>query len=256
MLGQSHPVVAVEGFTGPFDLLVRLVERRELDVLAISLADVADQYLEHLSAFRLRDPEHLTAFLVVAAKLLLIKSALLLPTAPRASVEAVVQDPTDLTERLRVYRQFRQVADWLGARAEAGQRSYLRPPTAYVPTLPPVLAVEEAPQLLRSTLLKLLARPPAEIVPTLPAETRMTVAEAIELLRGALARLSAVQLNELVAPTEARHRLVATFLAILELVRVGQARAEQALPFGEIVVESRLVENDGVVGTPSPGAPS
>jgi chromatin segregation and condensation protein Rec8/ScpA/Scc1 (kleisin family) len=84
----------------------------------------------------------------------------------------------------------------------------------------------------------------------------MTVAEAIELLRGALARLSAVQLNELVAPTEARHRLVATFLAILELVRVGQARAEQALPFGEIVVESRLVENDGVVGTPSPGAPS
>jgi segregation and condensation protein A len=251
MLGQAHPVVAVEGFTGPFDLLVRLVERRELDVMAISLAEVADQYLEHLSAFRLRDPEHLTAFLVVAAKLLLIKSALLLPAAPRASVEAVVEDPTDLTERLRVYRQFRQAADWLGARAEAGQRSYPHPPSQYVPTSPPAREAAEDPELLRSALLKLLARPPANVPPALPAETRMTVAEAIALLRGALARLSAVQLNELVAPTEARHRLVATFLAILELVRVGQARAEQATPFGDIVVENRVEEDGGASGTPS-----
>ena len=75
MIGIVHPSVDVEGFSGPFDLLARLIERRELDVMAISLAAVTDQYLEHLSAARQRDPEHLSAFLVVAAKLVLAAGA-------------------------------------------------------------------------------------------------------------------------------------------------------------------------------------
>src|SRR5919109_5153241 len=66
-------------FEGPLDLLLRLIEREELDITAISLAQVADQYLAHVRAMETSDPAALSAFLVIAAKLLLIKSRALLP---------------------------------------------------------------------------------------------------------------------------------------------------------------------------------
>ncbi|HEX5414552.1 MAG TPA: segregation/condensation protein A, partial [Chloroflexota bacterium] len=92
--GTGQPVVEVEGFSGPFDLLLRLVERRELDLLTISLAEVAEQYLDRLAEANLRDPEHLSAFLIVAAKLLLIKSSLVLPASPRPAPDEPATDPT------------------------------------------------------------------------------------------------------------------------------------------------------------------
>lgn len=233
----ARPTIAVEGFSGPFDLLARLIERRELDVLTISLAAVTEQYLEHLATLCLRDPEHLSAFLVVAAKLLVIKSSLLLPTPPRQlSGDDVPVDPTDLTERLREYQQFRQAGQWLAAREDAGCRSYARPPVAYRPAQrrsPDPLD----PSLLREALLRVVRRPRAESAPTpLAAESRLSVAEALAMLESAVGRLVTVRFEDLVSAGATRQHYVALFLAVLEAVRQGIVSATQEEQFGEIAL--------------------
>lgn len=237
MIAASHPTVQVDGFTGPFDLLLRLIERRELDVLTISLAVVTEQYLEHLATLRLRDPEHLSAFLVVAAKLLLIKSSLLLPTPARqSSGDEPTPDPTDLTERLREYQRFRRASQWLATREDEGLRSYERPPVPYHPVQPPAREALE-PRLLRDAMKRALSRQKEKPAPAeLEREPRLSVAEAFAILEAALRDLTTVRFGDLVGAGAARQRRVALFLAILEAVRQGLVRATQDEPFGEISV--------------------
>jgi segregation and condensation protein A len=228
------PILAVEGYTGPFDLLLRLVERREVDLLTVSLAAVTSQYLAQLSEVRQRNPENLTAFLVVAAKLLLIKSCLLLPARPDAPApEAAPRDPTDLTARLRLYRQFRRAADWLADQDGADRRTYPRPPWPYRPAAPtprPPLDSTLLPAAFRAA-----AARAARVAPSAPLPVeRYTVAEALAMLRRALERTEAVRFDDLVTPAAGPERFVATFLAVLELVRQGAAGAEQPERFGPI----------------------
>jgi segregation and condensation protein A len=239
--GPSQLVVAVDGFNGPFDLLVRLIDQRELDLLTISLAAVTEQYLDHLSVLGWRDPEHLSAFLVVAAKLLLVKSTLLLPRPARALPdEPVAPDPTDLTERLRVYRQFRQAAEMLAGRDDAGLRSYGHPAVLYrAVTRPAAMGLD--PEKLRTAWRALNARVRPEAEPTTIEAGRVSVAEVRRSLEAALGRYSEVAFGSFVAAEPSRQRYVATFLAVLELIRLGLANASQDEQFGSIMVTRREI---------------
>src|SRR5690242_2391138 len=98
-------------FEGPLDLLLRLIEREELDITTIALAHVADAYLAHVRAMATPDPAALSAFLVIAAKLLLIKSRALLPRpqAPRGPDEPF-DEAEDLARQLREYQRYKQAA--------------------------------------------------------------------------------------------------------------------------------------------------
>lgn len=235
MFGHLHQTVAVEGFSGPFDLLLRLIERRELDVLAISLAEVTEQYLDHLSALRLRDPEHLTAFLVVAAKLLFIKSSLLLPSRarPKDQDDPTPDDPTDLAERLLVYRRFREAAADLGVRHDVGIRSYPHPPIPYQPA-ERERAEPLDPRLLRAALVQAQDRAHPSEPAVVEANPRLSVAEALTLVQISLDRLAPIVFSELVHAEPSRQRIVAIFLAVLELVRRGHASVTQDDHFAEI----------------------
>ena len=236
VLGSTYPVVDIEGFSGPFDLLLRLIERKELDVLTISLADVTEQYLQILTDARLRDPEHLSAFLVVAAKLLLIKSMLLLPVRSRPVTTAEVEtDPTDLTVRLRRYQQYQVAAVFLGARHDFGLRAYPHPPTTYrADRVRPVTQL--SPTLLQEALRAARSRPKAEAQAMLPADPRVTLAEALAAVRVAIDRYATINFESLVGPDATKQRFVATFLAVLELIRLGAATAGQNQRFGEITL--------------------
>lgn len=237
MLKHAPAPIVIEGFTGPFELLARLIERRELDVLTISLAEVTDQYLDHLATLRLRDPEHLTAFLVVAAKLLLIKSSLLLPTRARPTTdESGPADPTDLTARLREYQKFRLAAQWLGTREDADLRSYSRPPVPYRPAHPRRTEPLD-PLLVREAFRRALARPKAEPAPVpLASEPRLSVGEALALLRAALGERPSIRFEDLLGADAPRHVRVALFLAVLEARRLGIVEVAQDAAFGEIAV--------------------
>ncbi len=238
MLDFRHPVVEVDGFSGPFDLLLRLIERRELDVLAISLAAVTEQYLEYLSEAQLRDPEHLTAFLVVAAKLLYIKSSLLLPARGRSDAgndEVTPDNPIDLARRLETYRVFRQASLELARRFEAGWRTYPHPPAGYTPG-PRERPGPLDPSLLKDAFQQAMARARDDDTKVIETTPRMTVAEALSILRAALERYASVAFSELVQADASRARIVAVFLAVLELVRQGHATVSQDRHFAEIQV--------------------
>ena len=119
--------IDVPAFSGPLDLLLHLIERDELDITVISLARVTEQYLaqvEHLKQERIED---LIDFLVIGARLVLIKSRALLPRPPAIPLEENEEDPAEaLLRQLRVYRQFKTAAAWLHRREEEGMRTYLR----------------------------------------------------------------------------------------------------------------------------------
>ena len=220
-------------FDGPLDLLLSLIERRELDITTVSLAQVADVYLSHVRAMQQIDPYGLAEFIAVAAKLLLIKSTVLLPR-PELPPSEELDDPTDLTERLREYQRIRQAATALREREEQGLRSYgrlapLRPP----PPRPKREAGAPADLLraLQRLAVELAKRPREEIV----EREQFSITDRIDMFRqrcGAGQRISLLELLGRAGRSEA----VATFLALLELLRLGEVEAIQDGLFGDVIV--------------------
>ena len=115
-------------YSGPLDLLLHLIERQELDITAISLAAVADQYLEQIERLKKNRLDQLMEFLVVAAKLLVIKSRALLPQTPtELTTEDEEEDPAEaLARQLREYKRYKSAALWLNQREQGGFRTFLR----------------------------------------------------------------------------------------------------------------------------------
>jgi segregation and condensation protein A len=226
-------------FEGPLELLLHLIERRELDITTVSLAAVADQYLVHLAEMREQgsvEPGAIAGFLAVAARLLQIKSRALLPRAAPEDSPAEEGGPDaaeELVRRLQEYRLFREAAAELQALLEADRTSYSRiaPPPASLDLGPAPLAPVPPEQLARAMqrVLERL-RPPGEEISA--ADYR--VSDKLALLRAELARQARLALSALLVCCVCRLEAVVTFLAVLELVKSGQADACQEMLFGEI----------------------
>ena len=150
-------------FDGPLDLLLNLIEREELDITKIALALVADQYLAYLKQIEEAHPDNLADFLVVAAKLVLIKSEALLPRPNRPSSESELDVGKDLAEQLRLYKLFKGAANRLGQRQEQGLRTFVRlaPPPKIEPRLD--LSDVDLDDLLAAVRLALEIEPPAPL---------------------------------------------------------------------------------------------
>jgi segregation and condensation protein A len=137
LLTDTTYTVQIEGFEGPLDLLLRLIEREELDITTLALARVADAYLAYVRAMPAPDPADLSAFLLIAARLLLIKSRALLPRQPPpAPPDSSIDDAEQLVRQLREYQRYKQVAAVLRLWETEGRRSYARlaPPPLPAPS--------------------------------------------------------------------------------------------------------------------------
>jgi segregation and condensation protein A len=244
-------------FTGPFDLLLTLVLREEVDLLEVDLADVVVTYLDHLEARGEIDLEVTTEFLVLIAALLELKSRLMLP---REEIDFDLDlEPGEAAEellaRLLEAHRYRGAARWLAERlaAEEGHRFRSAP-------LPPSLRkarTDEAPtgayepSLLGSALGGLL-RMPAPIDLHHLADVKVTVAERLAHLRSLLRR-GRFDFDEAVAQAD-RTTIAVTLFALLELYKRGEATWAQAEPFAPIVVEARSDATSAGVTGPSSSA--
>lgn len=220
----------LEVFQGPLDLLLQLVERRKLAITEVSLAAVAGQYLQAVRALPERDLELLSEFLAIGTRLLLLKSRALLPRPPVDDEEEPVGD---LTARLEEYRRFKEAALALAARFEAGQQTFGHPVRPESEALQRPLAPIEAQTLAR--LWRSIARrqPPAALE-TAPLTPRVAVASRLAAIRELLAARGRVAWLEVRGET--LDELVATFLAVLELVRRSEAVVRQEHSFGPIEI--------------------
>jgi segregation and condensation protein A len=235
--------VSTPVYEGPLDLLLQLIERAELDVTRLALAQVTDQYLEHLHQMQARvgeesieiswSAEEVSAFLVIAAKLIQIKSEALLPRPPTR--QPGEEDPGEaLALQLLAYKRYRQIADLLYQREEAGLRTYLRlaPPPKVEGTvdltglgLPDL--VEAAQTVFASASLKLP-------LSTLVAPPKITIREKIHFLTQVFFRQKEVTFQSLIKENRTRLDIVVTFLAVLELVKRHFVQARQESLFGDI----------------------
>jgi segregation and condensation protein A len=230
--------VHIPAFEGPFDLLLQLIERERLDISAISLAAVTDQFLAHISELDEGiSANELADFLVIAARLILIKSRLLLPQQSRP-IEEVEEDPAEaLARQLREYRRFREVALGLRAIEEVGLHSYSRvapPPElerrlgAGDTSLNDLLAAAQA-------ALERLAEPPPDLSAAVVPFT-LTIHDQILHIKQVTAGGKPVTFFELVSGATHRLEIIVTLLAVLELIKRRQVTVVQSAPFGEIEI--------------------
>src|SRR5438445_4547756 len=125
MIGPDAPRVSVEGFDGPLDLLIELVEEKKLDILTVRLGDLADAYLSRVRSLAALPADEVSAFLALASRLVLLKARSLLPSlAPLAEEDAESEE--ELRARLLEYAVVRERAGVLGARLRTGERAFHR----------------------------------------------------------------------------------------------------------------------------------
>lgn len=235
-LNLSTYQVALPIFEGPLDLLLHLIEREELDITQVSLAQITNQYLEYLSQLSERDPDNLADFLVVAAKLLLIKSRVLLPK-PSALLAAEDEDVgEDLIRQLIEYKRFKEAAQWLRALDEQGLHSYIR--LAGTPHLDPTVDLGDISldDLMAAVRDVLAVRPPAPSVDIAVPPIRITIAEQMALIERETAPGRPVSFRRLLERAANRLEVIVTLLALLEMVKQLRVTMRQSQPFGDIQI--------------------
>jgi segregation and condensation protein A len=215
-----------------------LIEKRELDITKVSLAQVTDQYLEYISLLHELEAAALADFLVIAAKLLLIKSQMLLPQPPPIEEEEDVGD--DLVRQLIEYKKFKEAAQELRQREETGLRAYVR--VAPPPKLERTLDLEgiTLDDLLEAVQQALAVTPLAPSVSNMVAPITVTITDKISQIEAALRRRGRVSFNRLLARAVSRVEIIVAFLAVLELIKRQRVDVQQERAFGEIIITARI----------------
>jgi segregation and condensation protein A len=224
-------------YAGPLDLLLDLIERAELDITNVALAAVTDQYLAYLRTIEDRDPAEVSAFLVIAAKLVQIKSEALLPR-PVVRQEGEEDLGESLARQLLTYRRFKQIAGWLNEREEANVQTFLH--------VPPDIQIDGRVDLSNITLADLVAaarvvyapRLTKPLLSTVVSIPLITIRNKISSIIRALKERGHLTFSGVLGGSRSRIDVVVTFLAMLELIKRHVISTRQDSVFAEIELES------------------
>jgi len=244
LLGHQTSSINVQTavYEGPLDLLLDLIERAELDITTVSLALVTDQYLTYLRALEEAQAEEISEFLIIAAKLIQIKSEALLPRAPTR--EPGEEDiGAQLVEQLVLYKRFKQIGEFLKSREDLNLRSYLR--------LAPPPKIESRLDMSGITLDDFINAAEAvftrdvekKALGTVITAPKVTIREKIMFISKKMGEGTHAHFRELLGDNPSRIEVVVTFLALLELVKRYRVEAKQSGLFADIEIE-RMAEWD------------
>lgn len=240
--------VQLPAFEGPMDLLLHLIQQQQLDITTIALAKVTDQYLAYLAirkeaaldspADQERVSDELAAFLAVAARLLLIKSRALLPRPP-SETDDLENDGQDLVEQLRLYRRFKEMAEYLRDRDQESLHMFARtlPPGAQIEGWIPKLDLSGTTMDDLTSALYALLQEAREEAPELGTLVHtVTIEDKISQIRTLLSTRSQVTFRSLLGKTYSRVEVIVTFLAMLEMIRHHRVLVRQETMFGPILI--------------------
>jgi segregation and condensation protein A len=234
-------------------LLLHLIERNELDITALSLATVCEQYLEQVERLKEGKVAQLVDFMVVGARLLVIKSRALLPQIPSAAPDDdEMEDPAEsLARQLREYRRFKEVALWLADRESKGYRTYLRISAMPLPENRLDLTGVDI-DVLQAALRTALERATSgendlAARANLP---QLTIDHQIDRLRRSIQGTGSVYFKQLLSDAANLVEISLTLLAVLELIKQHEVDVRQPVPFGPIEI---LHARSSGSGPPSAG---
>jgi len=240
-LAEVNPLtVRVEEFEGPLDLLLHLCRTNEVDLSRLPIRTITDRYLAQLEAMEFQDLETAGAFLVMAATLVYLKSKLLLP---EPDTEELLDDESEqlrleLEERLRAYASIKEAGNWLAGR-EAAQTLLFGRPGSELPSPDEIPLEDLSVHLIERAYRKLLevarAKRDREVEPE-PPSVLERMSRLLELLRHTWSLL----FSAIIGRAPIRTEVVVTFLALLELARLGQVKVRQRELFGDIVIEQNV----------------
>lgn len=222
-------------YDGPLDLLLNLIERAELDITSVSLATVTDQYLAYIKSLEQANPDEISAFLLIAAKLLQIKSEALLPRPP-ARERGEEDLGRSLVDQLKLYKRYKEIGAWMNERQDSNLRTYLRiaPPPKVEPKLDlSNLTLEKLVAAAEEAFAKERDKKPLGVMIAAP---RITIREKIDQIAKLMKEVERATFSNLLNQGASRLEVVVTFLAMLELVKRYRIHAHQDDLFGEIEI--------------------
>src|SRR5690349_9340921 len=244
-------LVRLDNFTGPFDLLLQLIGKHKLDVTEVALHQVTDDFIEYIRAMGDDwDLGEVSEFLLVAATLLDLKAARLLPAAEVEDEEdlALLEARDLLFARLLQYKAFKEAALHLAELELQGARRWPRAVSMeprYAEALPDLVLGVGAQRLLKLAIKQFTPKPgPPEVSIAHIHQVRVSVREHANLLRDRLRRAGSAPFRLLVADCDTTLEVVARFLALLELYREGLVEFDQPVSLDELTV--RWVGGDDV----------
>ncbi len=216
-------------FEGPFDLLLHLIKKEELNIYDIPVAKITRQYLEYLSLMEALDLEIASEFLVIAAMLLSIKSRMLLPKHQIEGEDEVEEDPRlELAKKLIEYKKYKEAADKLEQRFSFYQQIYTH---SYKLEMQETDLVECDLFELLKALQKILKKKDGKMEILI---SNISLEEKMEYLQKLLANEEKILFLDLFKETRNKMEVVITFLALLELIRLKKIYVQQQKLFSEI----------------------
>lgn len=245
--------VKLSSFEGPLDLLLHLIEKAEVDIYEISVAEIADQYMEYIRQAEREQLEIAGEYLVMAATLLSIKSRMLLPSKGDEGESSGLVDEEEeqlkqaLMERLAQYKQFKEIVPFFRSKEMERSQIFTRP----AGDLKPYRSQEEDLVSGEVTLfdlvgafLQVLAKKKREPVNTIQKD-ELTLPERMEEMRTILKKEKQILFSQLFGERLERPLVVTTFLALLELIKTKEVVCFQERLFGEIIISLAERETDG-----------
>ena len=249
LLEQARYVVRLPIFEGPLDLLLHLIEKRQMEITTISLVAVTDQYLAYLQQWEAEElpVANMAAFVSIAARLLFIKSQSLLPRTTReeftGEAESAVEMAEELQRHLVEYKLTKEIATHLRQREASGLQTHGRSGLlagieAQLAWTPPTLVGLEVQSLTTAfqRLLELRAKEAANGADFLPT-ARITVKERISEIANLLKTKPSLLLTEVIENESSRFVIIVTFLAVLEMWKHERIAVRQESLLGPILLE-------------------
>ncbi len=230
--------IKLKEFQGPLDLLLQLTEEKKLDIAEISLAKVTDQYLTHLKKMENIPLEDLANFLVIASRLILIKSRMLLPVLEITEEEE--EDIETLKRQLKEYKKFKNLAKKLEEVALAKNIAYSREKRQGLKT------IFYAPKNFRLEDLKIAFKKVLEEIALLeeklPEESlklKISVEEKIKKIQKELSNRVRTSFQDMTKKAKSKLDMIISFLALLELVKQKIITAKQNQLYGDITIKKQ-----------------
>lgn len=223
--------IKLDQFEGPLDLLLKLIEDQKLDITQLSLAKITDQYIEYLNRREDLGPGELADFLVVAAKLLFIKSRVILPFLG----DNIEEESYELEAQLKIYREYLEASRILHKIILRKKFSFFRQRSAVISVFIVPENVNQA--VLAGTFVKILKN--LEPLTKIPQETIRRVfslKEKIKEIQAVISQNSAIKFDCLIKKTSSKVEIIISFLALLELVKQRTVVVAQESSFEEIII--------------------
>lgn len=225
--------VRLEQFEGPLHLLLELIEAEKLDISDVSLAQVTESYLQHLDDDEDIPLEELTDFLVVASKLLLLKSKLLLPFLFLHDEEGV----DDLERQLKIYKEYLDASKVVEMMIAKRHFLYVHEklPHVEVGFAPPKrLGADQMAGMFRAVIARL--EPFVHVMSSATIERTVSIHEKIRQIRAMFNRASKTSFREVLSTAQSRTEVIISFLALLELVKQRSVSVTQSGQFDDITI--------------------